>query len=215
MRIKVLKDGPYEVTGNVPLKEMKIGADGAGESTHWVDGREFETEETYHLCRCGNSKNKPFCDGSHMHGFDGTETADNISYDEAAIVYRGDGMDLMDAEGLCAVARFCDAAGSTWRLINDAETGETAVRQACNCPSGRLTAVKDGKKIEPKLPKEIAVVEDEPEGMHGPLWVRGGIEIEAEDGTVYEVRNRVTLCRCGNSANKPFCDAMHMDGGEE
>ena len=33
MRIKVLKDGPYEVTGNVPLREMKIGANEAGEST--------------------------------------------------------------------------------------------------------------------------------------------------------------------------------------
>ena len=74
--------------------------------------------------------------------------------------------------------------------------------------------MKDGKKIEPKLPREIAVVEDEPEGKHGPLWVRGGIEIEAEDGTVYEVRNRVTLCRCGGSGNKPFCDAMHMEDGE-
>ena len=96
MRIKVLKDGPYEVTGNVPLREMKIGANEAGESTRWVDGKTFKTEETYHLCRCGKSKNKPFCDGSHTHGFDGTETADNMSYDDTAVVYCGDGMELMD-----------------------------------------------------------------------------------------------------------------------
>lgn len=215
MRIKIRKNGPYEVTGSVPLREMRIGANEAGESTHWADGKTFKTEETYYLCRCGKSKNMPFCDGSHTHGFDGTESADHISYDNAAAVYHGDGMDLMDHEDLCAVARFCDVAGSTWRLIHDAENEELAVRQAGNCPSGRLTVVKDGKKIEPELPKEIAVVEDDPEGKHGPLWVRGGIEIEAEDGTVYEVRNRMTLCRCGKSVNKPFCDAMHMGSEEE
>ena len=214
MRIKIRKNGPYEVTGNVPLKEMKIGANRAGESVCWEEGRTFETGETYHLCRCGKSKNKPFCDGSHTCGFDGTETADGLSYDDAAIVYHGDGMELMDSESLCAVARFCDAAGSTWRLIGSADNEELAVRQACNCPSGRLTVVKDGKKLEQELPKEIAVVEDEPEGKRGPLWVRGGIEIEGEDGSVYEVRNRVTLCRCGHSPNKPFCDAMHMEDGE-
>ena len=60
MRIKIRKNGPYEVTGNVPLKEMKIGANRAGESVCWEEGRTFETGETYHLCRCGKSKNKPF-----------------------------------------------------------------------------------------------------------------------------------------------------------
>ena len=53
MRIKIIKNGPYEVTGNVPLKEMKIGANRAGESVCWEEGRTFESGETYHLCRCG------------------------------------------------------------------------------------------------------------------------------------------------------------------
>jgi CDGSH-type Zn-finger protein len=43
----------------------------------------------------------------------------------------------------------------------------------------------------------------------GPLLVRGGIPVESEDGRPYEVRNRVTLCRCGHSRNKPFCDGTH------
>jgi len=30
------------------------------------------------------------------------------------------------------------------------------------------------------------------------------------DGFVYEIRNRVTLCHCGYSGNKPFCDGSHM-----
>jgi CDGSH-type Zn-finger protein len=51
---------------------------------------------------------------------------------------------------------------------------------------------------------EVAVIEN------GPLWVRGGIPIEASDGFEYEVRQRVTLCRCGHSRNKPFCDGSHV-----
>jgi CDGSH-type Zn-finger protein len=48
---------------------------------------------------------------------------------------------------------------------------------------------------------------------NGPLWVRGGVSVEAADGFEYEVRNRVTLCRCGQSNNKPFCDGSHWDVG--
>lgn len=47
----------------------------------------------------------------------------------------------------------------------------------------------------------------------GPLWVRGGIPVESSDGATYEVRNRVTLCRCGRSSNKPFCDGTHKGVG--
>ena len=45
--------------------------------------------------------------------------------------------------------------------------------------------------------------------VSGPLWVKGGVAIEASDGFAYETRNRVTLCRCGRSSNKPFCDGTH------
>jgi CDGSH-type Zn-finger protein len=43
----------------------------------------------------------------------------------------------------------------------------------------------------------------------GPLWVRGGIQVEGADGFLYQRRNRITLCRCGRSQNMPFCDASH------
>ena len=46
-----------------------------------------------------------------------------------------------------------------------------------------------------------------------PLWVRGGVQIVSADGGVYEVRSRVTLCRCGASSNKPFCDGSHASIG--
>jgi CDGSH-type Zn-finger protein len=37
--------------------------------------------------------------------------------------------------------------------------------------------------------------------------------VEGPDGEAYEVRNRVTLCRCGGSSNKPFCDGIHKELG--
>lgn len=63
VRIKVTKDGPYEVKGTVEL----------------VDARNQPftiTEQPMYLCRCGQSRNKPFCDGSHKDvGFQAAETA--------------------------------------------------------------------------------------------------------------------------------------------
>jgi len=65
------------------------------------------------------------------------------------------------------------------------------------------------KAFEPELPVSIGLIEDPAQGCSGPLWVRGGIQIESADGFKYEIRNRVTLCRCGKSQNKPFCDGTH------
>ncbi|MCL1897984.1 MAG: CDGSH iron-sulfur domain-containing protein [Micrococcales bacterium] len=42
------------------------------------------------------------------------------------------------------------------------------------------------------------------------MAVRGPVQIVSADGENYEVRNRVDLCRCGESSNKPFCDASHV-----
>ena len=77
------------------------------------------------------------------------------------------------------------------------------------CPSGTLAHALDesSEVVEPELPKEIGVVAD------GPLWVSGRITVERRDGKPIEVRNRITLCRCGQSANKPFCDGMHKENG--
>ena len=66
-----------------------------------------------------------------------------------------------------------------------------------------------GQLHEPTLPVSIGLVEDPAQGCSGPLWLRGGIPVVGADGVEYEVRNRVTLCRCGGSKNKPFCDGTH------
>lgn len=94
------------------------------------------------LCRCGASKNKPFCDGSHH--------------------------DLpFDATG-------------------EPETGTQT----------RMLASRDGPlAIEPQA--------------NGPLEVSGNLEITSGTGRMVARITQVRLCRCGASANKPFCDGSH------
>ncbi len=225
-KITILKNGPYEVSGNVPLNQAVIGANAEGESISWEKGCAFTpTEEPYHLCRCGRSKNKPYCDGTHEEiGFNGREHADQRLYSESADLQQGPGIDLLDDENLCAGARFCDVGKRVWGYVDASQNEENvqaAIREARNCPAGRLTAVdKNGTMIEPDLPAEISPVEDPVRDFQGPLWVKGGIAAEGANGETYEVRNRVTLCRCGESQNQPYCDGshyacQHMQGKEE
>jgi CDGSH-type Zn-finger protein len=215
MKIVVSKDGPYLVSPGIPMSVQTIQPNKEGLSWEWVEGRRFKVEGEYALCRCGQSKNKPFCDESHLRvGFDGTETATRQPYARQAETTDGPSLTLTDAEELCAFARFCDPGGKIWALVpmsDDPEARRLAIREGMHCPAGRLVVrdKKSGEVFEPRLPPSIGVVEDPAIPCSGPLWVRGGIRVESEGGTPYEVRNRVALCRCGASVNKPFCNGSH------
>ena len=93
------------------------------------------------LCRCGASKHKPYCDGSH-------------------------------------------------KEIGFAASGEP--------PTGVTTMLeaRDGP----------LAVEPQPDG---PLQVRGNLEIVSGTGRIVSRLTSARLCRCGGSANKPFCDGTH------
>ncbi|HEX4618197.1 MAG TPA: CDGSH iron-sulfur domain-containing protein [Steroidobacteraceae bacterium] len=214
-RVVVNKNGPYLVSGAVPLARQTIVSDAEGGSQQWRESEAFPPQESYALCRCGHSGHKPFCDGTHRKvGFDGTETASRQPHAEQAKLTEGPVLSLADAEGLCAGAGFCDPNGSVWQQVertDDAQVRATFVRQVLHCPSGRLVARQraTGEPLEPVLPVSIGVIGHPFEGVSGPLWLRGRIPVIAADGYAYEVRNRVTLCRCGASKNKPFCDASH------
>jgi CDGSH-type Zn-finger protein len=215
MKVVVTKNGPYVVTGGVPVSVQVIRPNDEGLSWEWEETRKLEGGAEYALCRCGQSENKPYCDGSHARvRFNGTETATRQPYARQAETLDGPALALEDAEELCAFARFCDPGGKIWNLIgrtDDPTVRQLAIREGMSCPGGRLV-LRDKKTrtpIEPDLPPSVGVVEDPALGVSGPLWVRGGIRIESEDGTPYEVRNRVALCRCGASANKPFCNCSH------
>ena len=218
VKITVVENGPYRVEGSVPLAKQTIVTNDDGDSVEWRQGDECETKVTYNLCRCGQSASKPFCDGSHARvGFDGTETASRGPYLQEADVLRGPTLNMTDLPSLCADARFCDADGSAWHLVtrDGPEAAVLTTRQARMCPSGRLVAWDRASNValEPKFDPSIGLVEDPSQGSAGPLWVRGGIPIVSADGEDYEIRNRVTLCRCGASNNKPFCDGSHVKIG--
>ena len=226
MKIKITRDGPYEVSGNVPLQNDIIGTNEQGDAMEWIGGRKYEPESSsYCLCRCGKSHTKPMCDGTHDDaGFCGHERADRPPYEEQASLQTGEAVDLLDDESLCVGARFCDVGKSAWNYAErsaDPRNREKAIEETCKCPSGRLTIVdQDGKMIEPDLPKSIGVVQDPASNCRGPLWVKGGIPVEGANGEQYETRNRVTLCRCGASTNQPYCDGSHynveeMQGADE
>ncbi len=192
-----------------------IVADKEGTALEWRLDQKFPLLEKCGLCRCGHSKNKPFCDSTHLKiGFVGTETAGDEEYLDQPKVFEGAGITLTDVEAVCASARFCHRAGGIWNIIKDSHDPQmkrTIIEEACDCPSGRLVVhdKKTGKAIEPDLEKSIVAIEDPQVGVSGPLWVRGSIPVESEEGKTYCVRNRMTLCRCGKSQNKPFCDSSH------
>jgi len=213
--IQIKKDGPYLVNGPLPLSDQHIVTNAEGESLDYREGKTYPPQAQYALCRCGQSANKPFCDGTHKKvGFDGTETASREPYLNQAETVDGPKVKLTDAESLCAFARFCDPKGRIWNLIektDDPEVRKIVEYEAAHCPAGRLVVWdrQTGKAIEPNFEPSLGLIEDTEKRVGGPIWVRGGIPVVSSDGQTYEVRNRVTLCRCGQSSNKPFCDGSH------
>jgi CDGSH-type Zn-finger protein len=201
--IRVTENGPYLVQGNLEIRGAQ--------------GQEFVIFDRYALCRCGGSANKPFCDGTHARiGFNGTETADHGPIAGRQDDYVGRGVTIHDDRTVCAHAGFCtDALAAVFKLGEepwiDATPADvdTIVAQVKQCPSGALAVSvgDDPESIEDELPQRLVPVPD------GPYRVMGGVQVTAADGTPYEVRNRQTLCRCGGSPNKPFCNGTHWHIG--
>jgi CDGSH-type Zn-finger protein len=218
-KVTVTQNGPYLVSGGLPLKKEIIVADRNGESVAYCDGEKYPDKERYALCRCGKSASKPFCDGAHDRvAFNRKEVAATVSYEQQAVAIDGPELVLTDAQELCSAARFCDPNGGAWGLTqrsNNPEAKKKAIEQTCNCPSGRLVIWdrKTGQPIEPDLEPSISLIEDPQQRASGPIWLKGGVPLESSRGTIYETRNRVTLCRCGGSGNMPFCDGTHCENG--
>ena len=214
MSITSRPGGPLIVGGEVPLVRKTAVHSEHGEPLAWKTGDPLEARATYALCRCGGSATKPFCDGTHASiGFEGNDTVDDSTYDERAKVLGGTGITVRDDRSICVHAGFCgNRVTNIWKQT--AHTDDSIVRVAVineveKCPSGAITYRFDGDEVdnEADYPTEISVISD------GPLWVTGGVAVTTSDGTQLEARTRVTLCRCGASANKPLCDGSHNEVG--
>lgn len=118
----IWENGPLTLRGNLQITEE-------------------EASQNATLCRCGLSRRKPYCDGSHTKG------------------------------------------------------GFTA--------TGEVATIKADPIEEQGGTLSIKPLKD------GPLYVTGNLEVCAGSGRMVKKTNKTALCRCGHSANKPFCDGKH------
>ncbi|MCX5743191.1 MAG: (4Fe-4S)-binding protein, partial [Proteobacteria bacterium] len=106
----------------------------------------------------------------------------------------------------CVLARpdvFVPNVEGEW-IHPDAATPEEIAELAHNCPSGAITYTRTDAGPE-ELPPRVNLIKIR---ENGPLAVHAAMSI-AGHGTML----RATLCRCGQSANKPFCDGSHTAAG--
>lgn len=203
-RVFVLKDGPYRVVGDVNIRN--------------IEGTVLRTTGSHCLCRCGGSRNKPFCDATHgLKGFVGTEAADySVIADRRSTYKAASGITVYDDRGRCAHFGQCtDRLPAVFRTAAepfvdpDGAPAADIASVVAGCPSGALAyALGD----DPTLVEEHEACSITPI-VDGSYRVRGDIEIVGADGRAYELRERQTLCRCGQSRNRPFCDGSHWYAG--
>lgn len=174
--------------------------------------RPLEVPPVLALCRCGQSENKPYCDGSHAFaGFSGEKSPDRIK--DKLLSYRGEEITIHDNRSICSHDGSCfrglprvfrKKQQFRWIWPDNAEPGriEEVIRQ---CPSGALSWTREGITVTDWETRMYIRIR-----RNGPLEVKGGILLEDDQGSVPRTADHYTLCRCGLSLNKPFCDGHHL-----
>jgi CDGSH-type Zn-finger protein len=170
----------------------------------------IETRETMALCRCGESANKPFCDGTHGKiGFSSAKLEGRV--DDKRENYDGEKITIHDNRGLCAhVGRCTDGLATVFRLKEepwihpDAATRDEIIATIQKCPSGALSYSIDGLERREQDGEPTIYI-----APNGPYVVSGGVEFVDAAERQGASKKEFTLCRCGGSKNKPFCDGSH------
>jgi CDGSH-type Zn-finger protein/truncated hemoglobin YjbI len=204
--IQVALDGPYLVTG-------------AERVCNWL-GESIEVAPQAALCRCGESKIKPFCDGSHAAaGFSGEKHPERV--EDRLDTYVGQQITILDNRGTCQHSGYCsDRLASVFRVEQEpfvAPSGgrmDEIIRAVRDCPSGALGYALDGVEARDAIDRHgtrdaaIEVTRDGPYRITGaiPLTDERGQPVARNAGASLE---HYALCRCGHSQNKPFCSGMH------
>jgi uncharacterized Fe-S cluster protein YjdI len=93
-----------------------------------------------------------------------------------------------------------------WIKAENASTAELKA-QISKCPSGALSYEMDqGNTQEDKETKSQMQIQISP---NGPLLIQGNLSVTLADGSIEEKKRTTAFCRCGESANKPYCDGTH------
>ncbi len=177
-------------------------------------GEPIQARKTVRLCRCGNSSNKPFCDGTHQRvGW--TDTKEEGRVPDRLDTYASDGITIRDNRGICSHAGFCTAGlPAVWRSgaepwIDPAGASpQDIIETIRRCPSGALSYSQDGP-VETDVGGEPGIKVS----RNGPYRVTGSIGLQGVEFGDGASREHYTLCRCGHSRNKPFCDGSHWYAG--
>jgi len=172
------------------------------------EGKELKVENLSHPCRCGKSQNKPFCDGSHVQA--GFSDKREISQ-EVEQSYKGEEVTINFNRSICAGAGECVRGLATvfksgdsdnW-IFPDADSNENIIKTISACPSGALSYTVDGKTtIDTRVKPKVSIIKN------GPYNVEG-IKLEGMPIPTNFSETKYTLCRCGYSKNKPYCDYSH------
>jgi len=170
----------------------------------------IDSEPTMALCRCGQSANKPFCDGAHIGaGFssENNETLLENKCDE----YSGLKITIYDNRSICAHAGVCtDNLAIVFRMKQepwidpDAAEVENIIDVIKRCPSGALSyKLSTGEKMSQQENAKVFVA------PNGPYVVCGCPDLQDANWREGASEQQYTLCRCGASKNKPYCDGSH------
>jgi len=137
--------------------------------------------------------------------------------DKKVFEYPGSKIDVQWDGRLCIHIGECgDAAGDLFEggrdpwCIPDKCSSEDVREVVERCPSGALT-YRDKEGAPETAPEENCVMVV----YNGPLYATGDLELEGAPVDMPGARFRAALCRCGQSANKPFCDNSHLKAGFE
>ena len=162
------------------------------------------------LCRCGGSANKPFCDGTHSkNGFSDAKLDGRT--DDKRENYQGKQITIHDNRGICAHAGRCtNGLASVFRLNqepwidSDGASRKKIIDTIKQCPSGALSFSVNGQENIDQADEPGIMV-----AKNGPYVVTGGLELVGVTPGEGASKVNFTLCRCGGSKNKPFCDGTH------
>ncbi len=200
-------NGPYIYINDFTPKEVKGLTNSKGEKQSHMNSAA--------LCRCGQSESKPFCDSTHgkIHFNDRRETDGHM---DERMNYEAVKITIHDNRGICAHAGFCtDGLPSVFKLGEEpwidasGASIEEIIETIKKCPSGALSYSIEGIEHRDQDREPAVVVSKD-----GPYYVTGGIAVMGYENRAEEVSNEhCTLCRCGSSKNKPFCDGTHWDVG--